>query len=164
MKTYTIEQGNHSANGLNFKIHNNLHQLNFKAILHSNCLYHLGNVDDMDVNKLYGVTWSLFNDKNSFRIGWNCQNNDGKISYFAYMHKDGQFSSVWLFDEFPEIEMNFHIEFDRIGNFIRIYRLDIPTNYSISYNFAGVGKIGYYNWPYFGGNQVAPQTMNIGIE
>lgn len=164
MKTYTINQGNHYCNGLNFKLHNNLHQLNFKARLSSNCLYHFGDVDDFDINKVYGVTWGLANDNNSFRIGWNCQGNNGMIEYFAYMHIDGVMDEEFLFSERPDTLINFHIEFDRPNDSIIIYRLDLMSVYPINYPFEGVSKTGYYNFPYFGGNKVAPHLMNIGIE
>ena len=165
MKTYTIKQGNNYCNGLNFKLHNNSHQLNFKANLSSNCLYHFGDVDDQDINKVYGVTWGLTNDNNSFRIGWNCEANNGKIQYFAYMHFDGVMDDEMLFEEYPETIINFHIEFDRELDKIKVFRLDgIPTAYYVNYQFEDVSTIGYYNFPYFGGNKVAPHLMNIGIE
>lgn len=165
MKTYTIKQGNHYANGLNFKLHNNLHQLNFKAKLSSNCLYQFEDEDNFDINKVYGVTWGLTNDDNSFRIGWNCESNNGKIQYFAYMHIDGTMDYEYLFEEYPEVIINFHIEFDRNNNVIRIYRLDINMMpFNVNYPFEDVSTMGYYNFPYFGGNKVAPHLMNIGIE
>jgi DUF971 family protein len=164
MKTYTIKQGNHYANGLNFKLHSNLHQLNFKAKLSSNCLYQFDDADNFDINKLYGVTWGLTNDNNSFRIGWNCQNNNGMIQYFAYMHKNGSMSWQYLFQELPNVEINFHIEFLKDVNYINIYRLDAMESYGIWYQFSDVSNTGYYNFPYFGGNKVAPHDMTIGIE
>lgn len=166
MKTYTIKQGAHYANGLNFKLHSNLHQLNFKAKLSSNCLYHLGNTDDFDINKVYGVTWGLTNDDNSFRIGWNCESNNGLIQYFAYMHIDGTMDEEFLFEESPEVVINFHVEFDRDNDKILVYRLDLGSleAYAINYPFENVSAMGYYNFPYFGGNKVAPHLMNIGIE
>lgn len=164
MKTYTIKQGNHYCNGLNFKLHNNLHQLNFKAKLSSNCLYQFGDVDDYDINKVYGVTWGLTNDNNSFRIGWNCEKNNGLIQYFAYMHIGGTMEVEPLFEFPPDEVINFHIEFLREENMIGIYNLNDMHQWSIDYPFGGVSKTGYYNFPYFGGNKVSPHLMNIGIE
>ena len=164
MKTYTIKQGNHYANGLNFKLHSNLHQLNFKAKLSSNCLYQFGDVDDQDINKVYGVTWGLTNDDNSFRIGWNCQFNDDQIQYHAYMHQNGAMVYKYLFQELPEVVLNFHIDFLKDTDTINIYRLDTMESFSVSFPFTGVPNTGYYNFPYFGGNKVAPHLMNIGIE
>ena len=164
MKIYTIKQGNHYANGLNFKLHSNLHQLNFKARLSWNCLYQLGDTDDFDINKVYGVTWGLTNDNNSFRIGWNCEANNDMIQYFAYMHVEGVMDSEYLFSERPDTIVNLHVEFDRDNDSIIIYRLDLMSVYSVNYPFENVSSMGYYNFPYFGGNKVAPHLMNIGIE
>ncbi len=164
MKTYTIKQGAHYANGLNFKLHSNLHQLNFKAKLASNCIYQFGDSDDFDINKVYGVTWGLTNNDNSFRIGWNCEGNNGTIQYFAYMHVDGVMDDEYLFSELPDTTINFHVEFDRDNDTILIYRLDLMQVYAVNYPFENVSSMGYYNFPYFGGNKVAPHTMNIGIE
>lgn len=165
MKTYTIKQGNNYCNGFNFKLHNNLHQLNFKAKLYRNCLYHLGTVDDGDICKVHGVTWSLFNDNNSFRIGWNCKHNNGLHQWYAYMHEGGIRKDKYLFEEEPDVEVNFHNEFLRGSNLIGIERLDATGIYEVPFNFDGVGTLGYYNYPYFGGDPiVAPHLMNIGIE
>lgn len=164
LKVYTINQGAHYSNGPKFKLHSNLHQLNFKAQLHSDCLFQLGNEDDFDINKVYGITWGLTNDNNSFRIGWNCQNNNGLIQYFSYAHIGGEVVIQYLFEEVPEVIINFHIDLLRSENLIRIYRLDNDTQYEQPYPFDGISATGYYNYPYFGGNQFAPHKMTFGIE
>ena len=170
MRTYTIKQGNHYANGLNFKLHNNLHQLNFKAKLSSNCLYQFPDItgehdaDNFDINKVHGVTWGLFNDNDSFRTGWNCGANNGLHQWYAYIHERGIMKYQFLFEEEPNVEVNFNNWFLRSNNLIGIERLDKSGSYEVPFNFEGVSEMGYYNFPYFGGNKVAPHLMNIGIE
>lgn len=159
MKTYTIEEGSHSS-GVHFKLHSGKNQLKFYAKFSADCLYDLGNSNNHDINKLYGLTWGLFNDKNSFRIGWNCSAQNGKIQLYAYIHRNGVRSWESIGEVDVEQEFEVYVEFDRTGNIILVSNSEGYVGF-INYNFNGVVKYGYYNWPYFGGDEVAPHTMNI---
>lgn len=161
MKIYTIEEGNHYCNGINVKFHSNVRALHFETNLNSNCLYTLGTVDDFDINKIYGITWGLLNDKNSFRIGWNCQNANGMIQYHAYLHDRGVMRYKYLFESLPGSTEIFGVVFERGSNEIQIFSSGGIT--TIPFDFTGIVNYGYYNWPYFGGNSTAPHYMTMGI-
>jgi hypothetical protein len=175
MKTYTIEQGNHSASGLNFKIHSGLQSLSFSAILNENCLYDLGNNNNMDINKIYGITWGFQPEKNSFRIGWNCYKQNGLIQYFYYIHNNftrnpvpsDPYDKTMLFEALPGLayEHRFNISFEKTLNRIGIYiNEDSSLIQYIPFNFSGVPTYGVYNHPYFGGDETAPHNMTLIIE
>lgn len=171
-KTYTIQQGNHYADGLNFSFHSGKEWLNFEASFYPSCIYDLGDNDNYDINKLRGLTWGLMNDDNSFRIGWNCEKQNGKIQLHYYIHDRGAMRYGYITEVSPGEWFSFSINFDRTGIFIHpdgsktvgvihIYITSHNLATDVSFNFSGIPKSGYYNYPYFGGNEVAPHTMKM---
>lgn len=52
------------------------------------------------VNKLWGFSVGLFTSprKESYRFGWNCQKNNGKIQIFEYVEKDYKFEYEHILD------------------------------------------------------------------
>ena len=50
------------------------------------CFYKFNTVDDHDINKLFGfnIGTTLQPHTNSFRFGWNCEDEDNTISIFKY--------------------------------------------------------------------------------
>lgn len=163
MKTYTIEAGNHYANGINVKPWIGKTQYKFKALFDESCLYDLGNYNNKDINKLAGLTFSWWNDDNSVRIGWNCSLQNGKVQLFGYFHKGGVIDYLPLGQADVNTFVEFYIDIDRPAGTIWITSSNIGFAYPTSFNFSGVPKYGYYNYPYFGGDETAPHDMQITI-
>ena len=168
---YTIKKGKHFASGLNFNPHYGLDKLSFSITPHVNCLYTLGNANDYDINKFFGVTWGLDPLKNSFRIGWNCSKQNGMIQYYYYFHNKG---SRWpgtiddpyktlICESFPGSLENFTLKFNRRANTITLLRGNGLNFTMFPFDFNGVPNWGVYNHPYFGGDETAPHDMSMKI-
>lgn len=168
---YTIKQGNHYASGLNLKLHSGLEKLSFSITPEENCLYNLGNENNMDINKFFGVTWGLDPDNNSFRIGWNCYKQNGLIQYHYYIHNHGiripgptdPYDKTLLFEGKPGIEEYFEIHFYKPYDVIEIL-FDNKAVMRVPFNFQNVPNWGRYSFPYFGGDQTAPHDMSCRIK
>lgn len=171
-KTYTIKKGNHSASGLNFKMHSGIESIRFSITPHENCLYDLGNNNNYDINKFFGLTFGFDPLKNSFRIGSNCAKQNGAIQYYYYIHNKGlrvpaptddPFKTL-LFETLPKVESLFTAYLNRSGNDITLLTPNSPQALIIPFNFSGVPNYGVYNHFYFGGDQTAPHDMSMTLK
>lgn len=137
-KTYTIPAGQHKSTPWNIKFHDGKKILKFTFRLSSDCYYNLGNNNNADINKIYGLNWSLFSDANSFRIGWSCKDQNYMAQMYGYFHRNGIHSWVYLgeiyFDEWYE----FYAEIDRANNQIRIVDYEgggVTVGYKLQWSF-----------------------------
>jgi hypothetical protein len=169
---YVIKKGNHSSSGIHIKSHKYRTGFAFSAKLHANCLYDLNSNDNYNINKLYGLCWGLDPLNNSFRIGWNCQRQNGMIQYFYYIHNHkirnpaptDNYDKTFLFELPPEIKVTFNIEFLRGQDLIKIYVSGYPVPFYAPFDFNNVPLTGWWLYFYFGGNNKAPHTMSATIE
>lgn len=162
MENFLIRKGFHRSNKIIPRFHKNLESIEFVAIFDSNCNYDLKNDNNLDINKLYGISWG-WHHKDSFRIGWNIKNN--KISLFSYYYNDGYRRNEELcqidFNEPIIFKIRFHKGLDAIiVDWIKSDKT--KGTEAIEYYFPET-NYGYYLWPYFGGNEVAPHKMRIRI-
>ncbi len=165
MSIYTINASNHYANGLNFGIHQSGRTVSKVVTFHSNCAYDLGNANQADINKLYGFSVGLFsgNDFNSARFGWRWSMPKGKIELLAYVYVGGQRINEWDVDTFMgDVGLNSQV-FTEISVEPTTYMFRSVNNgvEIIKYIPRGGSGAGYNQYPYFGGNEVAPHTMTI---
>lgn len=169
---YLIKTGSHYPVPKQITLHSGITGLSKNILFYENCIYHLGNKDDNDINKLYGFTTDLFG-QNSVRIGWNifsAKTGVQTIKLWGYVHVNGkrivpQASSEHLIGKFfktgTPIECNIFILNGyayftaKQGSYQgeNIIRIPFPKN-------AGTG---YYQYPYFGGTSTCPHNMNIEI-
>lgn len=171
-KEYTIKKGNHSANGINIKSHKSRTDFAFACTLDQSCYYDLGNNNNMDINKIYGLTWGLDPLNNSFRIGWNCYRQNGLIQYFYYTHNykirnpgpADAYDKTLLFELPPNTRVSFAMELLRYPGTIRIHIEGMPNVFDVPFDFNGVPLTGFFNYPYFGGDEGAPHTMKLTLE
>lgn len=169
---YQIDKGNHSANGVNFQTHSNKTGFDFYITLDANCYYDLSNDNNYDINKIFGYTWGFDPGNNSFRIGWNCYKKNGLIQIFYYTHNfkvrnpapTDNYDKTLLFEAPTGTRMHFWGDFLRWPGAIRIYSSEYSGYVDVPFNFVNVPLWGVYNNPYFGGDEVAPHTMNFTIE
>ncbi len=159
-KNFKIRKGSHYSLHLP-KFQYNLQELNFIVNFDSNCEYILGNQHQLDINKLYGISFGNHM-KNSVRIGWNYNPNRKVIELWAFLHQNSKMSWEYLGDTIVEKNTKFNIQFRRNINTI-VINWGENNKEIINFNFPEA-KYGYYLFPYFGGTQVSPNTMNIKIE
>jgi len=172
---YTIKEGNFYASGINFKTHFGLESLSFIVTPDANCVYNLGNANNQDINKFFGVTWGWDPDNNSFRSGWNCYKQNGLLQYHYYAHNHGvrdpgpneDPGKALLFEAPPGEPHRFDLLFNRKKNQVLVISDTETTNAklrAVPFDFSGVPIFGRYNFPYAGGDQPAQHDMTMRIQ
>ena len=156
-KSYFIKKGNHRS-GFFPNLYLKMISSKYEIMFLENCLYKLGDVDDYDINKLFGISFGLHH-KNSMRFGWNIDGN--KIAIHAYYYKMG----IRFMNKLISINTNevYTFEIKVHDNF---FELSIINKNNQLINTTNIAKAKTVNWgyrlfPYFGGNKCAPHDMEI---
>lgn len=154
---FIIPKGQHSS-GANFRGFSG-NTLNFQAVFNETAKYQTKNPENQaDINKLMGFSLcGTHHHENSVRIGWRWYNE--KLEAFAYVYIEG----------------------NRMEEFIAEVPVGKPVDYSISQTSDGFqfivgdeqlfiesetycdGTENYMLWPYFGGDEKAPQDIEIEV-
>jgi hypothetical protein len=168
MSIYTIEADNHYANGVNFGLHPSGKTVSKTVVFHSNCAYDLGNVNQADINKLYGFSVGLFsgNDYNSARFGWRWSTARQQMQLVAYIYVNGQRINEWDADTLlASVDLNSET-YTEIAVVDSRYQFKTVSNgvEVVKYLPRGGSGMGYNQYPYFGGDEVAPHTMTIELK
>ena len=148
---YIIEEGQHFANKTEKKISPVLNErVEFAALFNISHIYDNG---EDDINKLYGITSTKIHNY-SARIGWRW--NVDKVEIFAYYYIDGVRSFVKLGDAQLNTRHEFIVDvtgkyyyFNFDGNELRVK--------------SGKNIAAFRSFPYFGGNNSAPNRMTFTI-
>ena len=154
---YLIRKGEHHAT-LSY-IKTDLAKLNFRALFDSSAIYQTSLPSNQgDINKLYGVSdCESYHHTNSARFGWRWYNE--KLEIWAYTYSGGKRDFALMdtvgFDAFNEYEIEF-LE-DKYVFRLNDKKLEMPRS-------CGSTAKGYKLFPYFGGDEAAPQDINILIE
>ena len=156
---YTIKKGDHFADRSVYHPVS-FNQLRFQVLFDSSAIYRtLSEVNQYDVNKLYG-----FSDNNSdhhqfsARFGWRW--SDGAIRLFAYVYNNGYLS----IEELATVQVGTPIECS-----IRATENEYVFYYgdrwmTVPRNSTTPMAEGYLLYPYFGGDETAPQDIFINIK
>ena len=155
---YSILQGTHYCDKTTIKVFTGDH-INFNVKFDSTAIYKTTDpVNQYDINKLYGFSEGTDNHLNSARIGWGWNNN--ALRLYAYVYAGGVRS-------FKEISIV------TIGEVICITISIAEKEYIFSVNgkklsmsrSMEVGTVtGYWQYPYFGGDEAAPHNTYIYIQ
>ncbi len=155
---YTIFKGQHYSDKTAVKSFSS-NEMNFKVIFDSTAIYTtLDPVNQGDINKLYGFTEGIDNHVNSARIGW-CWNKNA-LRLYAYIYGNG----VRGFKEITTVNIGAVIKCKIvISDKQYVFEVD---NKKVSLNRAleGPAVAGYWQYPYFGGDEVAPGNTYIFIQ
>lgn len=154
---YIIFKDKHYSDERKLKLHSGIRDLSFHFIFHKNCWYDYKDDNSWDINKLYGYSLG-YHKKNSIRIGWRPDFYiKNKIDLFVFTHNDGVIS----FDEIGSVWTD-KMNYIKISNYKTIYKVYFngEEKWSGIFNHC---RFGYMLYPYFGGNNKAPQTMEIEI-
>lgn len=135
--------------------------IDIKVIFDESAIYTLDEVSDQaDINKLVGFSdCAQDHQSESARIGWRWFNNELQI--LAYTYREGDLS----FELMGAIPLNEEIDLS-IRAIGEAYNFTGEGLESISMPRASSCESGenYWLWPYFGGDQVAPQTITIKLK
>lgn len=156
-KKYLIEEGNHRS-GFYPNLHFNIKNIKYEVIFTESCLYKFNDVDDYDVNKLFGISFG-YHHNNSIRFGWDIE--DEEIAIYAYSYK----SSKRDIKKIISIPINRKYIFE-INVFDGYYDMKIFNSENNLIGWANIPKVKttklcYNLFPYFGGNKVAPHDIKI---
>ena len=158
---FIIAEGSHYAQERKVGVFRG-ESLEISAYFDQSAQYDLGDDDQFDVNKLYGVSdCGTLHMKNSARMGWRWNLQTRKLEILAFTHVNGVFD----FKLIGEAKLN------------QSYRYQIQlssdkSSYLFSFNQYQISMprgcqdtviSGYKLYPYFGGNKAAPHDIRIKI-
>ncbi|RYG01652.1 MAG: hypothetical protein EOO02_12290 [Chitinophagaceae bacterium] len=156
--TFNIAKGNHYCDKTAVHVFSDS-SMSVKVRFDSSCIYKTidpGNQDD--INKLVGFTEGNNNHLHSARFGWRW--SDNALRLFAYSYAAGVRSSK-------------EIATLAIGQEAKLRISLLPTEYVFAVDDtvvtlpralrSGIAN-GYWQYPYFGGDEVAPHEIIIEIE
>lgn len=161
-RIFTIFKGFHISH-IFPRFHSEKSFINFSFKFDQNCLYNLNDLNNLDINKLYGLGFGLNHHKQSFRLGWNCQSPNGKIQIHAYYYNDGIRKIEYICDVDINTEYNCYLYLDRTSNkvFVDISKDAWNINKQYVFRFKDCLRWGFFLFPYFGGDEFAPHKMSI---
>jgi hypothetical protein len=139
--------------------------ISFQASFDSNCLYDNSTFPDWEkesINKLWGLN-NGFSEDNSARFGWRCLDGEN-IQLLAYCHLGGPYTKPSTGDIVIGQVKPGEIFTGKIilGN----YFYGFIFNDGPQINVASPAKpswIKFQDYPYFGGQMVAPHFMSLNI-
>lgn len=156
-KRFFIKKGNHRS-GIYPNIYFKMLKTKYEVIFSKDCIYKFNDVDDFDVNKLFGLSFG-FHHTNSIRFGWNVDGD--KIAIYAYCYKSGERIMNKITSLSTDITNSFEIKV--YDDFYELTIYNKISNSTITYitSKPKTVKWGYRLFPYFGGNKTAPHNMEI---
>jgi len=169
MKNYKIKKGDHFCSVSIFdritSIGWNLKKYTVRFILHGECWWAPSrNADDNDLNKLTGVAFGFGVHSNSVRLTWVPDfTTAGKIKIYAYTYNEKttgpKFTFVYIttVDTGDICDSSIEVQGDKYAITVNGVTIQMDNKHK---------DPGIYNklYPYFGGNNTAPQDMIIGID
>lgn len=130
-----------------------------KVMFKKSCLYEIPFPDKLDINKLFGFSYGNHH-KNSARFGWNCAG--GGIALFAYTYLNGKRTEKFITLIETEKEYKLMISVNKDKYIFTVFNADKSRIEQVIISKPrNTPKLGFKLWPYFGGNQKAPHTMEI---
>ena len=135
----------------------NKKQYNWTVKFNSNCAYNLGDDDQLDWNKLVGVSEHFNPRRHSIRFGWRYNLTTKLIEIASYKETNYHFE----YNTIASVELNksikLSIEFCRDSATLSVDNNTYTTPFTLAY------KLLIRANPYFGGNKVAPNKMSLSI-
>lgn len=162
MKTYIIKKGEHySAH----PVKPYFGKTSFKVTVNfdESCRYDLGGVDQLDVNKLFGVSFGN-HEVNSIRIGWAYNLETLKMDIYTYTYENSvrKINKIGSCSLAENVVINLKLNFGS-STYQTNSIISIPQEQVFAYSYPAL-KAGYYLYPYFGGNNPAPHEMSIQMD
>lgn len=153
--TYNILQGQHYSDKSSIRIFNGT-EMNFRVRFDSSAIYKtMDPVNQYDINKLFGFSDGDNHHKNSARIGWGWNKN--VLRLYAYVYSD----SLRLMKEISPVAIGREIWCSILvsrGEYL--FTVD-ETRVALHRAVETPAAAGYWLYPYFGGDEVAPHNISI---
>lgn len=163
---YRIKKGRHRAWPLAFGIYYKMRSMQRNVLFDNSCRYDLPIADADDVNKLFGIGYLPGHHTDSARWGWNYNQATRKVRLFAYCYVDGERVIKFVAEVAPYRLINLSI--DVIGDVYSFTVYDAYNGYHVlgglDVKFGHRQRFGYRLGCFFGGNNAAPQEINIEIK
>ena len=156
---FTIRAGQHSSISRNEAFTGS--GIDITAAFDETAIYTLEETKDQaDINKLIGFSdCTQHHQSESARIGWRWFNNELQILAYAYLEGDLNFELMGAIPLNSEIDMSIRATsnvYEFSGSGLQTVTLQRTSDCEAGEN--------YWLWPYFGGDQVAPNDVNIKIK
>jgi hypothetical protein len=156
--TYLIRQGQHYCDQSSLKSVSTS-DMKFMVIFDSSAIYQSVNpVNQYDINKLYGFSEGFDNQYNSARIGWRW--SDNALRLFGYVYKLGIRYSQEITTIPFKTEISCSIKLSGSNYIITAKGVSVTLPRGLSTSTAS----GFQQYPYFGGDEVAPHNISIKIK
>lgn len=162
---YLIKKGNHESsieNSLNPKGLRTLKSetMSLSVRFDESARYNLGNKNQQDINKLFGFAdCNSLHHENSARFGWNYNPDTDQIDVFIYVYQNTQriYEKIGSMGIDQSMDMSISLEGDE-------YRFWFGDETKTMKRGTTCEKGVYYLlFPYFGGDEVAPQDIRVYI-
>lgn len=166
MKNYTIYKGSHYSLHLPKAFIKNPTNIDFNFKLDENCLYKPLSAENLeDISKIFGLSFGLHH-TNSYRVGFAYGYDN--FSLFHYWYNNGVRNYRKIFSCKPGDQISGSLKINRKDNIINTFYYNKENSQSslgsVAFDFSKIPNWGYYLFPYYGGNEVAQQKMDIGLE
>jgi hypothetical protein len=152
---YTIKKGEHSS--VSGPYFTNATKVSCQVILDESCIYTISEENQCDTNKLFGLSDAYNHSDHSARFGWRYYNN--KIDILTYVRRDGNFYFNVIGSVNPRDTNYYSIEI-----LPDVYRFIFNNTVSDVQRTSQYSGARYRLFPYFGGNEKAPQDIFIKIK
>ena len=135
-------------------------EIKASVMFDNTAIYKIDNEDSLDINKLIGIGSYLGHHNNSVRVGWRWSNKKKLIELFAYTYTDGVRDFFRITDVPINSVFDIHIDLRFDQGFIGVngVKVRVAVTNRNAYN------VSYMLYPYFGGDETAPQNINIYIK
>ena len=160
LKEYRIGSGSHGR--LHLPCFTTSNSISFEVAFTESCKYDLFDNDQLDINKLFGLSdcWS-YHHRHSARIGWRWSEDIDRFEVFAYWYNH----KIWHGFQFELIAELLPYENQKFKIVLDSYKyrfyvgdtdiLNVPRSKGCKHGLK------YMLFPYFGGNETAPHDMTI---
>jgi hypothetical protein len=155
---YLIRKGNHYCDQNTIKSVSTS-EMKFTAKFNSSAIYTtIDPVNQYDINKLWGFSEGLNHQYNSARIGWSY--NNSALRLYGYVYSKGVRYSQEICTVNLNTEILCGIKLSGSNYLITANGITVTLPRGLSTTRAS----GYQLYPYFGGDETAPQDITIDIK
>lgn len=156
--TYTIKQGGHYSDKSSLKYVSTA-EMKFYAKFDQTAIYTTVIPENQyDINKLWGFSEGLNNQYNSARMGWGYSN--GAIRLYGYVYSKGIRYSKEITTAVPGEDITCSIKVSGSTYIITANGISVTLPRGTTTSKAS----GWQQYPYFGGDEVAPHNIYIYIK
>lgn len=154
---YMIPKGKHSVQSIKAEALQS-HRLRFAAVFDASARYTTQDpINQHDINKLFGFSdCNSIHHENSARFGWRWL--EGNLEIHAYVYASGQRESELI--GYVDLNKAYNYEIELAAN-AYVFTLEGFESVSLARTRKCQRGLYYKLFPYFGGNETAPQDILI---